>query len=106
MKAGQSKYGYGKSKELVMQCHAKGMNMSEIAKVNKMSYASVYNVVRRNGVLFPTLNRRKHGFVKDIVLIEHELGLTPREIIVKHNLKKYSVYSVYRYCGIKPIRKK
>jgi Mor family transcriptional regulator len=105
MKSGQSKYGYGKSKELAMQGFAKGMTVSQVAKEYKMSYASVYNVFRRNGMALKNPDRKKHGFVKDIVLLEHSNGLTPREIITKHSLSKNSVYAVYQYCNLTPIRK-
>jgi Mor family transcriptional regulator len=106
MKSGQSTFGYGKSKELVMQAHTKGMSMPEIAKACGLSYASVYSVVRRMELDFkPANNRKKNGFVKTIVLSEHENGLTPVEIRTKHNLIKNSVYAVYYYCGIIPNKK-
>jgi hypothetical protein len=50
-------------------------------------------------------NRKKNGFVKTIVLSEHENGLTPVEIRIKHNLIKNSIYAVYYYCGITPNKK-
>lgn len=105
MKRGQSRYGYGKSKEIVLLGYDKGMTVSEIAKANKMSYASVYNVVRRSGKPMKQTIRKKHGSVKNIVLAEHELGLSPKEISTKHNISRHSVYAVYGYCNIKPIRK-
>ena len=104
MKSGQSKYGYGKSKEKVLLGFSQGLTVCEIAKANKMSYASVYSVVRKNGLVMKATNRKKHGAVKAIVLAEHELGLTPPQIITKHNLNRESVYAVYYYCNIKPLK--
>ena len=105
MKSGQSRYGYGKSKELALQGYAKGMTVSQVAKEYKMSYTSVYNVFRRSGMELKNSNRKKHGSVKDIVLLEHSNGLSPKEIITKHKLSKNSVYSVYQYCNFTPIKK-
>ncbi len=49
MKSGQSTYGYGKTKVLVLEYKDKGLTVSEIAKKLKLSYSAVYNVGRRGG---------------------------------------------------------
>ena len=101
MKRGQSKYGYGKTKELVMQAHAQGLSMPEAAKACDLSYASVYAVARRTGIVFETKNRQKHGAVKALVLKEHERGLTIAQIYRQHNLSRHSVKAVHEYCNLK-----
>lgn len=103
MKSGQSTKGYGKSKVLVLEAHARGLTVSQIAKETGLSYSSVYNVCRRARIkLHLSPNRRGHGEVKNIVLTEHfQNGLTPVQIIRKYNFSSESVYSVYRYCGFK-----
>ena len=102
MKSGQGTYGYGKSKELVMQAQAQGLSMPEAAKACGLSYASVYGVARRNGISFkPSNNRLKHGSVKELVLKEHEKGLTISQISKQHNLSRHSVRAVHKYCNLK-----
>jgi hypothetical protein len=106
MNSGASTYGYGKSLLLVVKAYCDGLTMPETAKACGLSYAAVYSVKRRMGLNFkPDKGRRKHGSVKDIVLLEHQNGLTPREIIVKHSLNRESVYAIYKYCCMKPNKK-
>jgi transposase len=103
LKSGQSTHGYGKTKELVMQAHAQGLSMPETAKACGLSYASVYSVKKRMGLDFkPDKGRRKHGSVKELVLKEHEKGLTIAQIYKQHNLSRYSVKAVHEYCNLKP----
>ena len=64
MKSGQSKYGYGKSKELVMQCHAKGMSMSEIAKVNKCHTLPSTTLSDETGFTFQHLTGKSMALLK------------------------------------------
>jgi transposase len=101
MKRGQSTHGYGKSKEAVMSYMDKGMTSAQIAKASGLSYASVYCVLRRMNLKCLNPNRNAHGYVKETVFAEHANGLTPSEIRIKHNFSKNSVYSVFKYCGIK-----
>lgn len=102
MKSGQSTLGYGKTKAIVQTAHARGLLMSQIAKETGLTYSAVYNACRRAGLELRRSSRRGHGEVKEIVLTEHfDNKLTPAQIISKYNLKKRSVYCVYRYCGIK-----
>jgi hypothetical protein len=106
MNSGTNTYGYGKSKLRVVKAYCDGLTMPETAKACGLSYAAVYSVKRRMGLNFkPDKGRRKHGSVKDIVLLEHQNGLTPREIIVKHSLNRESVYAIYKYCCMKPNKK-
>ena len=103
---GTSTYGYGKSLLLVVKAYCDGLTMPETAKACGLSYGAVYGVKKRMNLDFKLdKSRRKWGSVKDIVLLEHENGLTPREIIDKHNLGRCSVYSVLKSCSIKPNEK-
>ena len=103
MKSGQSTHGYGKTKELVMQAHAQGLSMPETAKACGLSYSAVYGVARRINLSFKLdKGRRKHGSVKELVLKEHEKGLTIAQIYKQHNLSRYSVKAVHEYCNLKP----
>jgi len=106
MNKGTSTYGYGKTLLLVVKAYSDGLTMPETAKACGLSYGAVYGVKRRMNLDFKLdKGRRKHGSVKDIVIIEHQNGLTPREIINKHNLVRCSVYSVLKECSIKPNKK-
>ena len=106
MNKGTSTYGYGKTLLLVVKAYCDGLTMPETAKACGLSYAAVYNVKRRMNLDFKLdKGRRKHGSVKEIVILEHQNGLTPREIINKHNLVRCSVYSVLKECSIKPNKK-
>lgn len=101
MKSGQSTYGYGKTKVLVLKYKDKGLTVSEIAKKAGLTYSAVYNVCQRAGFKIKNTSRRGHGEVKSIVLMEHfDNNLTPMQIVRKHGIRRNSVYDVYRYCGI------
>jgi transposase len=103
---GTSTHGYGKSLLLVVKAYCDGLTMPEAAKACGLSYGAVYGVKKRMNLDFKlNKGRRKHGSVKEIVLLEHQNGLTPREIINKHNLVRCSVYSVLKECSIKPNKK-
>ena len=103
MKSGQSTHGYGKSLLLVVKAYCDGLTMPETAKACGLSYASVYSVKRRMSLDFkPDKGRRKHGSVKELVLKEHEKGLTIAQIYKQHNLSRHSVKAVHKYCNLKP----
>jgi hypothetical protein len=102
VRSGQSTHGYGKTKELVIEAHAQGLNIAVIAKKIGLTYSAVYNACKRANLDIRRTDRRGHGEVKNIVLTEHfQNNLTAVQIIRKHNLRKRSVYCVYKYCGIK-----
>ena len=102
MKSGMNTHGYGKTKELVTTALAQGLTLPAIAKKIGLTYSAVYNACKRANLDIRRTDRRGHGEVKNIVLTEHfQNNLTACQIIRKHNLRKWSVYYVYRYCGIK-----
>jgi hypothetical protein len=95
-------HGYGKTKELVLAALAEGLTLPAIAKKIGLTYSAVYNACKRMNLSIRRSDRRGHGEVKHIVLTEHfQNNLTAVQIIRKHNLSKWSVYYVYKYCGIK-----
>lgn len=109
MSAGQSTHGYGRTKEIIHEAHAKGMTLRETADHYGISYAAAYDGAKRSGLKFkPHNNRMPYGQVKLLVIYESQSGLTMAQIAKKHGINYNSVRAVNNNCklGIPHSRKK
>ena len=107
--SGHNTYGYGKTIELVIECHRQGMTINETRRKLGLSYSAVYNGAKRAGLVYKSqTGRAAYGSVKLLAIYESQSGLTIQEIADKHGLKRSSVRSANRdfKLGIKSKRKK
>lgn len=95
MKSGQSTHGYGRTKEIIHEAHAKGMTLRETSDHYGISYASAYDSAKRSGLKFKSKNNRAgYGQVKLLVIYESQSGLTMAQIAKKHGLRYNSVRTI------------
>lgn len=107
MKSGQSTHGYGRTKEIVVEAHAKGMTLVETSNHYGISYAAAYEASKRAGLKFKSKDgRADYGQVKLLVIYESQSGLTMAQIARKHGLKYDSVKNVDKHCKLNIPRKR
>ena len=100
MRRGQSRLGYGKTKEVVIKGHKAGLTMTEIAKKYGLSRPAVNNCAYRNGLKFPYVRlKRPYGEAKADIFNYAEAGLTVKDM-VKLGYSRGIIYYYRKHYGI------